>query len=324
MEKGRKLLEELQKPFSSEQIEWRVRAATGNHGNFKVLVVPYITSRTVMQRLDDVCGGYWQSNFDRIVVGDVEAFQCRISIKLEDEWVTRTDASEVTDYESVKGGHSNAFKRAAIHWGIGRYLYNVNSFWVDVKKNGQHSVRGNFKVKGTDTFIQGYFDTPTLPNWARPDNSNHPNNDDFTPQIAQSSQASQTVQNSNNAEQRREDGKGDQEKAVKLVSTLLEKLNVSEENAAFLLKKASGTTVHYTSATPKDLGKLYHVLAPVYNYLLACKAKNLKTQDSLYYAQIVLKVKLESLHSLFFLMTNELANEAIQLLEADMQLQESI
>lgn len=134
MEKGRKLLEELQKPFSSEQIEWRVRAATGNHGNFKVLVVPYITSRTVMQRLDDVCGGYWQSNFDRIVVGDVEAFQCRISIKLEDEWVTRTDASEVTDYESVKGGHSNAFKRAAIHWGIGRYLYNVNSFWVDVKK----------------------------------------------------------------------------------------------------------------------------------------------------------------------------------------------
>lgn len=82
--------------------------------------------------------------------------------------------------------------------------------------------------------------------------------------------------------------------------------------------------MHYTSATPKDLGKLYHVLAPVYNYLLACKAKNLKTQDSLYYAQIVLKVKLESLHSLFFLMTNELANEAIQLLEADMQLQESI
>ena len=38
-----------------------------------------------------------------------------------------------TDIEPVKGGLSNAFKRAASMWGIGRYLYDLKNLWVPLK-----------------------------------------------------------------------------------------------------------------------------------------------------------------------------------------------
>ncbi|MGH7576528.1 MAG: Rad52/Rad22 family DNA repair protein [Longimicrobiales bacterium] len=34
--------------------------------------------------------------------------------------------------ESVKGGLSAATKRAAVEWGIGRYLYGIEEGWANV------------------------------------------------------------------------------------------------------------------------------------------------------------------------------------------------
>ncbi|WP_263317101.1 Rad52/Rad22 family DNA repair protein, partial [Enterobacter hormaechei] len=51
--------------------------------------------------------------------------ECGISIKVEGEWITKWDAAENTQVEAVKGGRSGAMKRAAVQWGIGRYLYNL-------------------------------------------------------------------------------------------------------------------------------------------------------------------------------------------------------
>lgn len=44
----------------------------------------------------------------------------------------QTDGAENTDIEPVKGGLSDAYKRAAVKWGIGRYLYDMEAAWVDV------------------------------------------------------------------------------------------------------------------------------------------------------------------------------------------------
>jgi len=46
--------------------------------------------------------------------------------------------AENSDIEPVKGGLSDSFKRAAVQWGIGRYLYSLGAVWVDVEQRGKN------------------------------------------------------------------------------------------------------------------------------------------------------------------------------------------
>ncbi|PAE14614.1 hypothetical protein CHH91_18475, partial [Virgibacillus sp. 7505] len=53
----------------------------------------------------------------------------------------------------------------AVQFGIGRYLYNLEESWVDIKKEkGRYYHRSG---KGNDE-IKGYWDPPQLPAWALP------------------------------------------------------------------------------------------------------------------------------------------------------------
>ena len=63
---------------------------------------------------------------------------CRIYFKNDaDEWVWREDGAENTDIEAVKGGLSNAMKRAGSALGIGRYLYRLPQQWVRLDERGR-------------------------------------------------------------------------------------------------------------------------------------------------------------------------------------------
>ena len=42
--------------------------------------------------------------------------------------------------EAIKGGLSNAMRRAAVQWGIGRYLYDLPQQWVPVDDYKQFKV----------------------------------------------------------------------------------------------------------------------------------------------------------------------------------------
>ncbi len=42
-----------------------------------------------------------------------------------------------SDIESVKGGLSDSMKRAAVEWGIGRYLYGMTQKWVSIEQRGK-------------------------------------------------------------------------------------------------------------------------------------------------------------------------------------------
>ena len=81
----------------------------------------YITARYVMERLDEVVGPeFWQSK--HTMVGD--KVQCSIGLKIDGEWVWKSDGAGETDIEGQKGSFSDSFKRAAVSWGIGRDLYD--------------------------------------------------------------------------------------------------------------------------------------------------------------------------------------------------------
>jgi len=122
-------------------------------------VLAYVTNRAIMDRLDEVAGpGNWKNEFREGPGGGV---LCGISIRLAGEWITKWDGAENTDIEGVKGGLSGAMKRAAVQWGIGRYLYNLDEGWANIHDGGQFSARS----KDGKWFK---WDPPMLPDWALP------------------------------------------------------------------------------------------------------------------------------------------------------------
>ena len=58
---------------------------------------------------------------------------------MKDEWVWKSNGAGQSDIEAEKGQFSDAFKRAAVLWGIGRYLYALPSPWVDLEDGRRFS-----------------------------------------------------------------------------------------------------------------------------------------------------------------------------------------
>ena len=118
-------VKDLLKPFPKDKISWRAQTVTKD--GKKALALAYIDARDVMERLDDVCGPEnWQSNHFDCGNGRLG---CTISIKIGDQWISKSDGAGDTQVEAEKGAFSGAFKRAAVSWGIGRYLYDFNNIW---------------------------------------------------------------------------------------------------------------------------------------------------------------------------------------------------
>lgn len=121
----RDLLAELRAPFEPEDVKWRIQTA-GISGGGKpwAMIVPYITSRAIHQRLDEVFGLGWQNS--QKPTPDGKGWLCGISVKVDGEWITRWDGAEHTNIEALKGALSGAMKRAGVLFGIGRYLYQLD------------------------------------------------------------------------------------------------------------------------------------------------------------------------------------------------------
>ena len=157
-------LKDLKKPFKEEDIEWRIQQAGIKDGKPWGMCLAYVTNRAIMERLDDVCGAEnWKNEFGKAPEGGI---LCGISIKTDGEWVTKFDGAENTDIESVKGGLSSSMKRAAVQWGIGRYLYRLDTYWAKFTDKGEFKA----KIKDKKTGQEGWYnwDAPKLPRWALP------------------------------------------------------------------------------------------------------------------------------------------------------------
>lgn len=126
----------LAEPFDPAIVSWRVGPT--NREKTKGMALAYIDARDVMRRLDDVCGPEnWQ---DEYPWSDGKRVVCRIGVRIGDEWIWKTDGAGDTDTEGEKGALSDAFKRSAVKWGIGRYLYDVDSPWVAIQQLGKSYV----------------------------------------------------------------------------------------------------------------------------------------------------------------------------------------
>ena len=159
-------LKALKVPFESDEIEWRQQSQGVKNNKPWCMVLAYVSNRAIMNRLDSVCGmENWQNRFEHGANGGVIS---GISIKCNDEWVTKYDGADNTQVEAVKGGLSGAMKRAGVQWGIGRYLYYLDATFAECTVQRPIDMQGWNKAYHKDSKTNYWWKTPTLPSWALP------------------------------------------------------------------------------------------------------------------------------------------------------------
>lgn len=139
----------LSEPFDASEVKWKPQAVKGN----RALAVCYIDARLVMDRLDEVFGvGGWKDEYTPLSNG---AVLCQLSVKVGGEWVSRQDvgseSEQPDEHDRTKAAFSDALKRAAVKYGIGRYLYRLSHQWCDY-----------------DPTKKQFATRPKLPAWALP------------------------------------------------------------------------------------------------------------------------------------------------------------
>lgn len=134
-------LAKLREPLPAKSISWRV----GNIRNDKTKgqALPYIKPRVIQDLLDDIIGPQnWRNRFIASQLGTHPSLICEIDILIDGQWVTKSDGAQLDSFGdegndkevAIKGAYSDSFKRAAVMWGIGRYLYEFEIPWVELRE----------------------------------------------------------------------------------------------------------------------------------------------------------------------------------------------
>ncbi|ULR39751.1 Rad52/Rad22 family DNA repair protein (plasmid) [Thermus sp. NEB1569] len=146
----KQVFEALRAPFPEEVIDVKIQAVSkdGRKGQ----VVAYVDARAVMNRLDEVLGpDGWADEYevlaDRTFQGRngderLVEVKCRLTIL----GITKEDVGEG---DTLKAAFSDALKRAAVKFGVGRHLYEMEKVWVDLDE------RGNFDRQAAKAALFG-------------------------------------------------------------------------------------------------------------------------------------------------------------------------
>jgi hypothetical protein len=139
----------LSAPFAPTEIKWKPQSVKGN----RALALAYLDARAVQDRLDEVLGVEgWQDEYQQLPDGSVV---CKLQLHLGDRWITKMDVGSPSEQpdggDRLKAAFSDALKRAAVKFGIGRYLYRLQAQWVDY-----------------DPVKKQFSQTPQLPGFALP------------------------------------------------------------------------------------------------------------------------------------------------------------
>ena len=168
----------LQKPFLYDDIEFKIKQLFPDRdgkGDHKAIVVAYIRNIAVMERLDEVFGiDGWQNSFEFVDTVNkqqklVKNMICKISVKIGDKWIKKSDGAPMTKFEGFKGGLSDSFKRTGVHFGIGRYLRKLPQLWVHISHDKPSINPDNIHfINDKENNIRGYWISPKLPKYALP------------------------------------------------------------------------------------------------------------------------------------------------------------
>lgn len=137
----------LAAPFSQTEVKFKPQAVRGN----RALALAYVDVRAIMDRLDAVVGvENWQDHYELLPDNSV---MCRLRVRIGERWITKADVGSPSEQpdggDRLKAAFSDALKRAAVKFGIGRYLYRLPQQWADY-----------------DSTRKQFASPPRLPDWA--------------------------------------------------------------------------------------------------------------------------------------------------------------
>ncbi len=123
------ILTALAAPFDQDEIKFKPAVVSGN----RAMALAYVDARVIQDRLDDVLGiDNWQ---DEYAVQDGGSVICKLSCRINGEWIGKMDVGNPSEQpdegDRLKAAFSDALKRAAIKFGVGRFLYRLPNQWVD-------------------------------------------------------------------------------------------------------------------------------------------------------------------------------------------------
>ena len=123
-------LKELNKNLSKEiPHKWRVQSFSKNKPS--ATVVAYIDARDASDLLNEYATYGWSDEYYE-VSGNT---YCKVGIVMPDgttQW--RSDCGVESNQDAEKGQASDAFKRACVKWGVGRFLYSLGIEYVNANE----------------------------------------------------------------------------------------------------------------------------------------------------------------------------------------------
>lgn len=125
----KELTRALAMPFDVREVKFKPQTVKGN----RAIAVAYVDARVIQDRLDEVLGvENWQDEYQLLPDSSV---LCRLRLKLGRKWITKMDVGSPSEQpdggDRLKAAFSDALKRAAVKFGVGRYLYRLPVQWVD-------------------------------------------------------------------------------------------------------------------------------------------------------------------------------------------------
>jgi hypothetical protein len=134
MSLNREVLETLGRPFDPREVEVKIQAV--NRDRTRAQVVAYVDARTVLDRLDEAVGPTgWSDSYEVLTNGTDADGRRLVEVKCT-LTVLGVSKEDVGEGDSLKAAFSDALKRAAVKFGVGRYLYRLPKVWVDLDERG--------------------------------------------------------------------------------------------------------------------------------------------------------------------------------------------
>jgi hypothetical protein len=127
----------LSQPFAPDEVQWKPQATSRDRD--RALAVAYVDPRLYTRRLDEAVAAIegcepWEKRLEIHDMGDRVAAICHLTIA----GVTRSGDGECVktadrgvEPNAVTSASAQAFKRANVEHGLGRYLYSIPKVWVD-------------------------------------------------------------------------------------------------------------------------------------------------------------------------------------------------
>lgn len=144
MKTNEEYLKELNVNLSKEiPHKWRVQSFSkkvdeNDKREPKATVVAYIDARSVSDMLNEYAIYGWSDEYYE-VAGNT---YCKVGIVMPDgTMMWKSDCGVESNQDKEKGQASDAFKRACVKWGIGRFLYNLGTEYV---RANEHKLANNY------------------------------------------------------------------------------------------------------------------------------------------------------------------------------------